>query len=120
MAVKRYRIPEEEITELISDMGGCLATNKITMDGERIGYMYREEPSNEYDSGWRFLSGTESPEYLDDPDNMALHDVNTICNYDRAIIPYLHADDNSAFERITPEKFIEVPFDPEDDDEEDY
>jgi hypothetical protein len=61
--------------------------------------MYREEPDDEIDSGWRFFAGTESQEYLDDPDNMALYDVNTIANYDQSIVPLLDAPTGSAFER---------------------
>lgn len=61
--------------------------------------MYREEPDFDVDSGWRFLAGVESQEYLDDPKNMAIYDVNTIANYDPEIIPFLHAPIGSAFER---------------------
>jgi hypothetical protein len=34
-----------------------------------------------------FLSGLESQEYLDEPGNSALYNVNTIANYDPTIIP---------------------------------
>jgi hypothetical protein len=70
-------------------MGACIASDKITMDGLKVDYMYREEPDGELDSGWRFLSGTESQEYLDDVEHLMMYDVNTIANYDRSIIPYL-------------------------------
>jgi hypothetical protein len=70
-------------------VGGCFASDKITVDGMKVGYMYREEPDFEADSGWRFLSGTESQEYMDNTDNAGIYEVNTIANYDRAIIPYL-------------------------------
>jgi hypothetical protein len=71
----------------------------ITVDGRKVGFMYREEPDNEIDSGWRFVSGFESQEYMDDPDNHAIYDVNTIANYDPEIIPLLEAPIGSAFER---------------------
>jgi hypothetical protein len=61
--------------------------------------MYRERPDFEEDSGWRFMSGLESDEYLNDPDNLAIYDVNTIANYDPDIIPFLDAPIGSAFER---------------------
>ncbi len=61
--------------------------------------MYREEPDFDVDSGWRFLAGVEPQEYLDDPDNMAVYDVNTIANYDPEIIPFLQALVGAAFER---------------------
>lgn len=45
------------------------------------------------------MSGLESDEYLNDPDNLAIYDVNTIANYDPDIIPFLDAPIGSAFER---------------------
>lgn len=61
--------------------------------------MYREDPDNEFDSGWRFLAGFESEEYMDADENMAFHDVNTIANYDPAIISLLDSAVGTAFER---------------------
>jgi len=40
--------------------------------------LYREEPRHDADSGWVFTAGTESQEYMDNPDNLAIYDVNTI------------------------------------------
>lgn len=42
---------------------------------ERPGYVYREDPDNEQDSGWRALVGDESPEEVDDPGNVLLQSV---------------------------------------------
>jgi len=81
-------------------MGGCLATDKITVDGLKVIYMYREESDFDEDSGWRFFSGTEDQDYVDDPDNTMIYDVNTIANYDTAIIPYLNLPNGTELERI--------------------
>ncbi|MBL7723403.1 MAG: DUF2185 domain-containing protein [Chitinophagaceae bacterium] len=62
--------------------------------------MIREEPFNEIDSGWQFFSGTEDQDYIDDTSNSAVYDVNTIANYDRAIIPYLDLPIGTQLERI--------------------
>src|SRR4030095_13810995 len=86
---KKFKLNPEQIIRLIEPMGGCIATDKITVEGELVDYMIREEPDNDMDSGWQFYSGTEDQEYIDNPDNSAIYDVNTIANYDRAIIPYL-------------------------------
>ncbi len=97
---KQFKIPGDQIKQLIPNMGGCFATDRITVVGMKVGYMYREEPDNDIDSGWRFFSGDESQNYADDPDNTAIYAVNTICNYDPAIIPYLRAPVGSAFGRV--------------------
>lgn len=70
--------------------------------------MYREEPDNEIDSGWRFMAGNESEEYMNDPDNSAIYDVNTIANYDPDIVPFLAAPLGSAFERSEGDAFVEL------------
>ncbi|PZF74959.1 DUF2185 domain-containing protein [Taibaiella soli] len=80
-------------------MGGCVATDRITVDGNRVGYMCRTEPINDLDSGWQFLAGDESQEYVDVADNSGVYDVNTIANYDPEIIPFLHFPIGSEFER---------------------
>jgi hypothetical protein len=80
----------------------------ITVDGCRVGYMYREEPDNSTDSGWRFLAGTESDDYMNEPDNFAIYDVNTIANYDPEIVPLLDAPAGAAYERGTDGSFVRV------------
>jgi len=97
---KAFKIPGDQIRQLIPNMGGCYASGRITVDGAPVGYMYREQPDKDVDSGWRFFAGDESQEYADNPDNLAIYEVNTICNYDRAIIPFLDAPIGSAFGRV--------------------
>lgn len=65
--------------------------------------MYREKPSNEFDSGWRFLAGNEDEAYTNNPNNFNIFDLNTICNYDKTIIPYLESEIDSSFEKINGE-----------------
>ncbi|GEP43859.1 DUF2185 domain-containing protein [Brevifollis gellanilyticus] len=97
---KAFKIPGVQIQQLIPQMGGCFASDRIMVDGLLVGYMYRDEPYNDVDSGWRFLSGDESQDYMDDPDHLGIYAVNTVCNYAPAIIPYLDSPPGSAFGRI--------------------
>lgn len=97
---KIFKLKAEQIKKLIEPMGGCIATDKITVEGELVDYMIREEPNNDIDSGWQFYSGTEGQEYIDNPENSAIYDVNTIANYDPAIIPYLNLPIGTQLERI--------------------
>ena len=101
----KFYLSKEQIKDIYHSDGpqGCFATNRITVDGEKIGYMYREEPdldSDFPDSGWRFFAGDENEEYTDNPDNINVFSLNTICNYDSAIIPYLNAPYGSCFVRV--------------------
>ncbi len=97
---KNFKLKAEQIVKLIEPMGGCMATDKITVGGEVVDYMVREEPNSNIDSGWQFFSDTEDQDYIDNLENVAIYDVNTIANYDQAIIPYLNLPAGTQLERI--------------------
>ena len=78
---------------------GCYATDRITVDNQKVGIMYREPPEDKRDSGWRFLAGDEDEKYMNDINNMDIFRLNTICNYDPDIIEYLENPVGSAFYR---------------------
>ena len=60
---------------------GCIVSDRITKDGMKVGYMYRDEPNTDYpDSGWCFFAGDEDEEYSNDPNNQHVFALNTICN----------------------------------------
>ncbi len=44
MPEKQFKIPGSEIKPLAEGHGGCFATDMITVDGQKVGYMYREKP----------------------------------------------------------------------------
>lgn len=100
MTEKQFKLNEEDIKELVKPMGYCFASDKITVEGFPVGYMYRETPMEKEDSGWRFFSGTEEEEYIDDENNIDAFDVNIIANFDKAIIPYLDAPFDTDLERV--------------------
>lgn len=99
MATKKLKLRREDLRTLVKGLGGCIASDAITVDGEPVRYMVRDEPRNAHDSGWSFFAGTESQAYMDDPANFAVYDVNTIANYDPDIVPLLGAKPGSRFER---------------------
>ena len=96
---KHFRLTADQIRPLATGHGGAIASDRITVDGSPVGYMYRTDPVNEYDSGWAFLAGDESDDYMEDSDKHGIYDVNTIANYDPEIIPLLDAPAGSAFIR---------------------
>ena len=108
MRPKTFRLRAEEILPLVPGMGWCMASDRIVVDGSPVGYMYRETPASTGDSGWRFLAGDETDEYMGNSDNHGIYDVNTIANYDRSVIPFLNASFGSRFDRAADVGF--VPF----------
>jgi hypothetical protein len=111
---KAFRPRPDQIRNIAKGFGGCIASDRITVDGLKVGYMYRTRPHNPQDSGWSFLSGDESQEYLDNPDNHHLYEVNTIANFDPEIIPFLKEPPGSAFAREGPSgKLVRVESPPQ-------
>lgn len=96
---KKYAISADQIRPIAVGNGACIATDMIMVEGRKVGYMYREKPNNGVDSGWRFMSGYETQEYMDNASNLSFYDVNTVANYDPDIIPHLRKEVGSAFER---------------------
>lgn len=101
------KLETEELIEWNEPNGeGCLASDRITRDGFKVGYMYREEPDTSFpDSGWRFMSGDEDERYMNKADNFNAFRLNTVCNYDRDIISHLHSAVGAAFIRVDAEHF---------------
>lgn len=60
----------------------CIVTNNILYEGQKVGYLYREEPDHEDDSGWRFTTGSETDEYMDDSSNASYVSLGAILRVD--------------------------------------
>ena len=85
---------------------GSIVSDKISKEGFKVGYMYREKPDdNRPDSGWRFMAGNEDDEYMNNSNNHHIFAINTICNYDPDIIPYLKSEIGSTYIRVDNSKF---------------
>lgn len=108
MPQKRFRLLATQIRPLAQGYGACFASDMITVDGQRVGFMYRDRPNQPLDSGWHFFSGAETQEYVDDPQNSMMYDVNTIANYDPDIVPLLDKPYPIAFARDGHGRFVEV------------
>ena len=119
---RNYHVKAEDVKHLLPDWegaDGCIATNRITVEGYKVGYCYREKPDGGWDSGWRFTAGDESEAYMDDPNNAGIYKLNTICNDDPDIIPLLNTPAPCAFERDENGVFQQIKDWKPDEDEED-
>ena len=117
-----YHVKAEDVKSLLPDWkgaDGCIATNRITVEGCKVGYCYREKPDGGWDSGWRFTAGDESEAYMDDPNNAGIYKLNMICNDDPDIIPLLNTPAPCAFERDENGVFQQIKNWKPDEDEED-
>jgi hypothetical protein len=104
---KRFARDGSTLEAIAVGFGACIASDRITVDGRPVGYMYREMPDSPPDSGWRFFAGDESQEYADNPNNFMFYDINTIANYDRSIVPLIESDCGTAWIRDEQGNFVQ-------------
>src|SRR5215469_2486693 len=51
--MNNFKLSASQILPIAQGHGGCIASDRITVDGAPVGYCYREVPVNKMDSGWR-------------------------------------------------------------------
>lgn len=109
---KNWNIKIEDMKELFhwNEGEGCIATDRIMVDGEKVGYMYRENPDYNGDSGWRFTAGDEDDVYMSEPDHSGLYTLNAVANNDVDIIPFLHSPIGTGYYRDENGEFVKDTF----------
>jgi len=94
------------------DAKTAFASKRVAVEGRKVRFMYREDPRRPGDSGWKFFSGEEPQEYVDDSDNVGEYPLETITRIDPSVAPLLDTPAPCAFERDSDEAaFIESDFD---------
>lgn len=84
----------------------CLVSKKITEEGWKVGYMVRNAPINEQDSGWHFFAGNEDDAYTSDAGNIALMDVGAVWQQlDQDILKYVDMPVGTKLIRISADAF---------------
>lgn len=77
----------------------CVVTEVITTGQKPIGFAYREDPVKPTDSGWRFLSGTESEAYMEQPSHYITCVLADFAKEHPEVAPLLEHPIGSEFER---------------------
>jgi hypothetical protein len=89
-----------EMEKIMNKELNAFVTKSLVEEKKRINFMYREEPDNSQDSGWRFFSGDETQEYVDNASNVLQYTIENVINQiDSGIEGYLNSEAGSAFER---------------------
>ena len=113
MAEKTSSRQVEPIRPIATWRVGCLVSKLVRVAGHPLGLMYRQEPLGDVDSGWCFLAGSESKEFMEDPANRAIYPIDAIVDDDPEIIPLIDAPVGSAFRRDRASgRFVEMEFAP--------
>ena len=99
-----------KIAAFIPNAGGCIVSKNILSHKGNVKWCVREEPMNEIDNGWRFLSDIDTEEYLSIADNMCVCGYNTVANIEPAIIAIYNCEIGTDIELVVEngkKKFID-------------
>ena len=80
-------------------------SKKITEEGWKAGYICRDEPLNERDSGWSFMAGNEDEAYVNDASNLVLMTIHQFLDLDRDVWKYIHHPAGTRMVRISDSEF---------------
>ncbi|WP_397538214.1 DUF2185 domain-containing protein [Rummeliibacillus pycnus] len=69
-----------------SGLGGSVVSNNISQNIGELKWCIKEQPVNDLDNGWRFLSDIDTEEFLADASNMSICDWGTIIEIEPAIM----------------------------------
>lgn len=86
----------------------CFVTNNILYEGRKVGYLYREEPDYDDDSGWRFTAGDETDEYMEDSDNSSYVSLGAVLREDDSCVTLLDREAGVAFAKDDKGNFVEL------------
>lgn len=86
----------------------CFVTNNVLYEGRQVGYLYREEPDYDDDSGWRFTAGDETDEYMEDSDNSSYVSLGAVLREDDGCLALLDREAGVAFAKDEKGNFVEL------------
>lgn len=75
---------QQEMKVYIRGAGGTIVTKSILNGTSKLKWLFRQE--SEYGNGWVAFGDTDSQEYVDNPENMAIVDFNTLANIEPAVV----------------------------------
>jgi hypothetical protein len=75
----------------------CVVTEVITTEGKAVGYCYRDDPVSKTDSGWRFLTGSESEAYMEQPLHYITKPLSWVVEHHPKVKDLLDAEIGMAF-----------------------
>ena len=77
----------------------ALVSKLCLEEGEFVRFLYRENPDNKEDSGWRLFSGKESAEYANDSQNIKIMNISYLTDIDPTLLLPFQNPIGFAFER---------------------
>lgn len=89
----------DEESAVDASMQYAVVSRLVATERKKVRWMYREEPTEAADTGWRFFSGDEEENFADDQENFEFHGLDVVTEIDPSVAPYLDREPPVAFER---------------------
>lgn len=105
LSKREYYEPSVRRKELMGKL--CVVSKKVTIEGWKVGFMVREEPGDDEDSGWQFYAGDEDDEYTNDVQNIELCRLYSVTGIDPALTDHLESPVGTRLVRISSDGFEE-------------
>ena len=70
----------------VENAGSCIVTKSILNAETKFRWLFREEPLNNIDTGWMAFGDSDNDEYVNDPKNLTVVDLNTLINIEPTIL----------------------------------
>ena len=84
----------------------ALVSTRVLHDAAPVGWLYREEPDREGDSGWRVFAGDESRAFVDEPANAAAVPLRELLRIDEALEALFRTAAPAAYQRTPDGDFV--------------
>lgn len=84
----------------------CFVTHNILHQDQPVGFLYRDPPEYDDDSGWRITTGSETDEYMQDSRNSSYVSLGAVLRQDDSILALLESDIGMAFIKNDEGKFV--------------
>ncbi len=88
-------------------MKNAYVSRAILDEGWKPGYIVRDEPLHDNDSGWSFMAGNEDDEYINTAKNIVLLRLGQVCQLDPSVWKYIDSPVGTRMIRISSEEFEE-------------
>ena len=70
----------------IENAGSCIVTKSLLNGESNFRWLFREEPLDNIDTGWLAFGDSDNDEYVNDPKNLSVVDLNTLINIEPTIL----------------------------------
>ena len=68
------------------NLGGCIVTKSLLEGSSKLKWIFRENPCNPVDNGWRAIGDLDTQEYIDNPNNSVGVDFDRLVEIEPAVL----------------------------------